>query len=107
MLLVGIQTDGTSVACGYSATVKRPGSATRLKTGAATGLQFTGRSLGDPPAARWAVQADGGEFDQFTGATITPRAVVTGAVRRALEYYQRYQASSCSTRPRDALLEAR
>jgi electron transport complex protein RnfG len=32
------------------------------------------------------VRRDGGEFDQFTGATITPRAVVE-AVRRALEYY--------------------
>jgi electron transport complex protein RnfG len=32
------------------------------------------------------VRKDGGEFDQFTGATITPRAIVKG-VRRALEYY--------------------
>lgn len=32
---------------------------------------------------RWAVKRDGGEFDQFTGATITPRAVI-GAVKKAL-----------------------
>ena len=35
----------------------------------------------------WAVKRDGGEFDQFTGATVTPRAVVK-AVRRSLEYFQ-------------------
>ncbi|MEE4174640.1 MAG: electron transport complex subunit RsxG [Xanthomonadales bacterium] len=44
---------------------------------------FRGRTLGDPPATRWTVRKDGGEFDQFTGATITPRAV-TRAIARTL-----------------------
>ena len=35
----------------------------------------------------WAVKKDGGQFDQFTGATITPRAVV-GAVKKAMMFYQ-------------------
>lgn len=48
-------------------------------------LGFTGRSLRDPTPDGWAVKKDGGEFDQFTGATITPRAVVA-AVQRTLEY---------------------
>ncbi len=48
-------------------------------------LDFTGRSLREPPPSEWAVKKDGGIFDQFTGATITPRAVVA-AVVRALEY---------------------
>jgi Na+-translocating ferredoxin:NAD+ oxidoreductase subunit G len=38
--------------------------------------RFAGRSLDDPEAGRWRVRRDGGDFDQFTGATITPRAVV-------------------------------
>ena len=46
---------------------------------------FRGRALGDPPVDAWNVRKDGGDFDQFTGATITPRAVVKAA-RRALEY---------------------
>jgi electron transport complex protein RnfG len=50
--------------------------------------RFRGRSLTDPPAQRWTVRRDGGDFDAFTGATITPRAIVK-AVRNALEYYQR------------------
>jgi Na+-translocating ferredoxin:NAD+ oxidoreductase subunit G len=50
--------------------------------------QFPGRSLSNPPAQRWTVRRDGGDFDAFTGATITPRAIVRG-VRDTLEYYAR------------------
>lgn len=48
---------------------------------------FRGLSLAKPPQQRWTVRPDGGEFDAFTGATITPRAIVK-AVRRTLEFYQ-------------------
>ncbi|MCM2341827.1 electron transport complex subunit RsxG [Rhodoferax sp.] len=48
--------------------------------------RFTGKSLGDPPDAQWAVKKDGGPFDQFAGATITPRAVVNG-VRDGLRLF--------------------
>ncbi|MCA5925052.1 FMN-binding protein, partial [Pectobacterium brasiliense] len=34
--------------------------------------------------ARWAVKKEGGMFDQFTGATITPRAVINSVKRSAL-----------------------
>jgi electron transport complex protein RnfG len=53
-------------------------------------LRFTGRSLEDPAPARWKVRKDGGDFDQFTGATVTPRAVV-GAVEDALLYFQAHR----------------
>ncbi len=46
---------------------------------------FRGKSLADPPQQRWRVRPDGGDFDAFTGATMTPRAIVK-ATRRALEY---------------------
>jgi electron transport complex protein RnfG len=49
--------------------------------------RFTGRSLRDPRPERWKVKRDGGVFDQFTGATITPRAVVK-AVRHTLEFFE-------------------
>lgn len=39
---------------------------------------FNGRSLANTSSQQWAVRKDGGDFDQFTGATITPRAVVAG-----------------------------
>jgi Na+-translocating ferredoxin:NAD+ oxidoreductase subunit G len=53
-------------------------------------LRFAGRSLEDPAPARWKVRKDGGDFDQFTGATVTPRAVV-GAVEDALIYFQAHR----------------
>ncbi len=55
-------------------------------------LGFDGRSLLDPSVDGWAVRRDGGEFEQFTGATITPRAVVE-TVQRALEYFSNHQDS--------------
>jgi electron transport complex protein RnfG len=50
---------------------------------------FDGRSLVDPPRDRWEVRRDGGDFDQFTGATVTPRAVVR-AVRKTLVHVERH-----------------
>ncbi|MEJ2141714.1 MAG: electron transport complex subunit RsxG [Gammaproteobacteria bacterium] len=51
-------------------------------------LGFTGKSLENPASKNWRVKRDGGVFDQFTGATITPRAVVK-AVHKALQYFQK------------------
>lgn len=48
--------------------------------------RFTGLSLGNPPVEKWKVKKDGGQFDQFSGATITPRAVV-GGIRHGLEFF--------------------
>jgi electron transport complex protein RnfG len=59
-------------------------------------LGFDGRSLDDPPPGRWAVKKDGGVFDQFTGATITPRAVVR-AVQAALLYYRAHRDTLFAT----------
>lgn len=53
-------------------------------------LGFEGKSLVRPEQAGWAVRRDGGNFDQFTGATITPRAIVD-AVHSALEYFDQHQ----------------
>jgi electron transport complex protein RnfG len=49
-------------------------------------LGFNGRSLTNPEPDAWKVRKDGGEFDQFVGATVTPRAVVA-SVARALEFF--------------------
>jgi RnfABCDGE-type electron transport complex G subunit len=50
-------------------------------------LGFIGRSLANTPENAWQVKRDGGLFDQFSGATITPRAVIS-AVRQQLESLQ-------------------
>lgn len=49
-------------------------------------LGFDGLSLENTPMTQWAVKKDGGKFDQFSGATITPRAVVK-AVTMGLIFY--------------------
>jgi len=50
-------------------------------------LSFNGKSLRQPAPRGWAVTKDGGEFDAFTGATITPRAVVK-SVFQTLQYFE-------------------
>ena len=47
-------------------------------------LNFTHQSINDYNLNEWAVKKDGGKFDQFSGATITPRAVVNQTKRSAL-----------------------
>lgn len=53
-------------------------------------LDFTGHSLGNPARENWKVKKDGGYFDQFTGATITPRAVVK-QVRGVLTFVEEHR----------------
>tara|TARA_R110001583_G_scaffold23997_7_gene87984 strand:+ start:4522 stop:5169 length:648 start_codon:yes stop_codon:yes gene_type:complete len=60
---------------------------------------FIGKSLSNPEASKWAVKKDKGVFDQFTGATITPRAV-TGAVHRALLYFDANRATITGIAPK-------
>ncbi|MCH1492157.1 MAG: electron transport complex subunit RsxG [Luminiphilus sp.] len=59
-------------------------------------LSFDGRSLTAPKKSEWSVKKEGGYFDQFTGATVTPRAVVA-AVRRTLEYQAIHRAELFGT----------
>lgn len=86
-LLVGIGSDGRLTGVRVVSHAETPGLGDAIETRKSGWiLGFTGRSLVDPPVERWKVKRDGGAFDQLTGATITPRAVVK-AVRRSLEYY--------------------
>ncbi|MFN1551094.1 electron transport complex subunit RsxG [Vibrio natriegens] len=48
-------------------------------------LNFTGKEVTEANWNSWRVRKDGGDFDQFTGATITPRAVVK-VVRNTVNY---------------------
>jgi len=64
---------------------------------------FTGKKLFSEKDNRWAVTKDNGIFDQFTGATITPRAVVK-AVKKALLYFKDNKGSLL-TRPNICLQE--
>lgn len=52
--------------------------------------KFKHHSLTDPEKIGWAVKRDSGDFDQFTGATITPRAIVK-AVYNTLRYHKEHR----------------
>lgn len=86
-IMVGINFDGTLAGARVLEHKETPGLGDAIETGRSDWiLGFDGRSLNNPAEAGWNVRKDGGEFDQFTGATITPRAVVK-AVHRALQFY--------------------
>ncbi len=48
---------------------------------------FANRSLTNTANVDWAVSNDGGQFDQLSGATISPRSVIN-AVKNTLSYYE-------------------
>lgn len=86
-LLLGLDRDGRVLGVRVTKHGETPGLGDRIEARKSDWIgRFVGRSLGDPVEARWAVRKDGGDFDQFSGATITPRAVV-GAIRQALLFF--------------------
>ena len=91
-LLIGVYADGTLAGVRVLAHKETPGLGDGIEERRSPWiLAFAGKSLGNPEPARWKVKKDGGAFDQFTGATITPRAVIK-ATRKFLEYVQTHQA---------------
>ncbi|MCX7946664.1 MAG: electron transport complex subunit RsxG [Hydrogenophilus sp.] len=92
LCLMGVDRDGTILGVRVISHKETPGLGDKIEAARSDWIHsFTGRSLANPPPARWRVKKEGGEFDQFTGATITPRAVVH-AVREGLEFFARYRS---------------
>jgi len=83
-ILMGVLPDGSVYAIRITDHRETPGLGDGIVNNAAWLGSFTGKALDN---TRWAVKKDGGDFDQFTGATITPRAVVK-AVSRGLELFR-------------------
>ncbi len=86
-LLVAINGDGSLAGVRVTAHKETPGLGDGIETRKSDWIyQFDGKSLFNPEPESWLVKKDGGEFDQMTGATITPRAIVK-AVKNTLEFY--------------------
>ncbi|MDG6777842.1 electron transport complex subunit RsxG [Thiomicrorhabdus sp. zzn3] len=84
-LLVGVLSDGRIAGVRVLKHKETPGLGDKIEAEKSPWImEFDGRNLRDNNDPRWAVKKDGGDFDQFTGATITPRAVVQ-AVKRTLQ----------------------
>ena len=90
-LLVGIYADGTIAGVRITAHRETPGLGDAIEASRSDWIYgFDGKSLLDPGKKKWKVKRDGGVFDQFTGATISPRAVVK-AVYSALVYFNEHR----------------
>lgn len=90
-MIVGVNTDGSLAGVRVLTHSETPGLGDKIELKKSPWvLAFDGKSLDNPTEALWGVKKDGGHFDQFTGATITPRAI-THAVHRALKYAQAHR----------------
>ena len=84
--LIGVRLDGSVAGVRVVAHRETPGLGDKVDLRKSDWiLDFNERSLANPALSGWNVEKEGGVFDQFTGATVTPRAVIL-ATRRALEY---------------------
>jgi len=87
VLLIGVDKDGALMGVRTVSHAETPGLGDKIEIAKNDWVEsFNGLSLSNTPDKQWAVKKDGGRFDQFTGATITPRAVV-GAVYKGLQVY--------------------
>lgn len=92
-LLVGVNVDGSIAGVRVLRHNETPGLGDKIELAKDSWiLSFDGKSLANPAGENWTVKKDGGDFDQFAGATITPRAVVK-QVKRVLQYAQEQRES--------------
>lgn len=86
-VLMAVDSDGRTLGVRVLKHAETPGLGDKIEVKKDPWVKsFDGKSLGDPAAEKWAVKKDSGVFDQFAGATITPRAVVK-AVKGGLEFF--------------------
>ena len=87
IVLIGVDAKGTLLGARVIRHKETPGLGDKIELAKSKWIRdFEGKSLESPPAEKWAVKKDGGVFDQFAGATITPRAVVK-AVKEGMSFY--------------------
>ena len=91
-LMLGIDAQGKILGVRVLAHKETPGLGDKMEVKKGNWiLRFDGLSLGNPPVDKWKVKKDGGIFDQFTGATITPRGIVN-AIRSGLDFFEANKA---------------
>ncbi len=101
-LLVAIKVDGSLAGVRVVAHKETPGLGDKIEIEKSDWvLGFNDKSLGNPTLDKWAVKRDGGIFDQFTGATISPRAIVN-ATKRTLLYFKEHKDTIFAEAPQAA-----
>lgn len=90
-ILVGVNIDGTVAGTRVLSHKETPGLGDKIDLNKSDWiLTFDGKSLENPEKSAWTVKKEGGVFDQFTGATITPKAVVN-QVEDTLVFFNQYK----------------
>ncbi len=90
-LMVGINADSSIAGVRIISHKETPGLGDKIDRAKSLWVDsFIGKIRQGSDDSRWAVKKDGGQFDQFTGATITPRAVV-GAIGTAITYFENHR----------------
>ena len=98
-LLLGVDSAGSVIAARVTRHAETPGLGDPIERERSDWIDgFTGRSLADTPQPRWTVRREGGDFDSFSGATITPRAVARG-LGRTLAFLQRHGEAIWAAEP--------
>ena len=88
-MIVGINFDGTIAGVRVVDHKETPGLGDKVELRKSDWiLSFNGKSLNNPEISKWNVKKDRGDFDQFTGATITPKAVIH-QIAKTLEYFEK------------------
>ncbi|CAC9607292.1 Electron transport complex protein RnfG [uncultured Gammaproteobacteria bacterium] len=88
-LLTGVSVDKKLLGVRVIAHKETPGLGDKIELKKSNWIkQFKGLSLSNLNKNQWKVKRDGGTFDAFTGATITPRAIVT-ATYQVLELFNK------------------
>lgn len=91
-MIIGINLDGTIAGVRVISHKETPGLGDKVDLKKHDWiLGFNGKSLTNPKVKGWKVKKDKGDFDQFTGATITPRAMVR-QILKTLQYYKEDKA---------------
>lgn len=90
-LLIAVNTDGSVSGVRTLLHKETPGLGDKVELKKSDWItKFSGKKVLEQNDSRWAVVKDGGMFDQFTGATITPRAVVK-TVKKTVDYFKANQ----------------
>lgn len=91
-ILMAVDQDGKALGVRVLKHTETPGLGDKIEVAKGDWIKsFDGKSLGNPAPEQWAVKKDNGIFDQFAGATITPRAIVK-AVKGGLEFFGQHKS---------------
>jgi Na+-translocating ferredoxin:NAD+ oxidoreductase subunit G len=90
-LIMGVDANGSILGVRVLSHAETPGLGDKIEAAKTDWIYgFNGLSLGNPPVDQWKVKKDGGRFDQFSGATITPRGVVA-AIKQGLSFFAQHR----------------